>query len=105
MGTPPQWEGALSRGGGVIRRLWGDMMPTVLREDGYRFFFYSDEGTPREPPHVHVRQGWSEAKFWLGSSVSLVYNEGFDARTLNQLQKLVELHQDELERAWNEYFA
>lgn len=80
-------------------------MPTILREDGYRFFFYSDEGNPREPPHIHVRQGWNEAKFWLYPSVSLVYNEGYDARTLNRLQKLVEIHRDELERAWHEYFA
>jgi len=38
-------------------------MPTILRDDGYRFFFYSDEGNPPEPPHTHVRQGGDEAKF------------------------------------------
>ena len=27
-------------------------MPTVLRIDGHRFFFYSLEG--QEPPHIHV---------------------------------------------------
>ena len=27
-------------------------MPTILRRDGYRFFFYSKEG--KEPPHIHV---------------------------------------------------
>ncbi len=80
-------------------------MPTILREGAYRFFFYSDEGDPREPAHIHIRHGWDEAKFWLHPDVSLAYNEGFDARTLNQLQKLVELHRDELERAWHEYFA
>lgn len=80
-------------------------MPTVLRDGGCRFFFYSDEGDPREPPHIHVRQGEDEAKFWLQPNVSMAYNEGFDARTLNRLQKLVELHRDELERAWHEYFA
>lgn len=30
-------------------------MPTVLRVDGYRFFFYSNEGN--EPPHIHVESG------------------------------------------------
>ena len=38
-------------------------MPTVLREEGYRFYFYSHE--PNEPPHVHVDKGGSTAKFWL----------------------------------------
>ncbi|WP_422447088.1 DUF4160 domain-containing protein [Thermoanaerobacterium sp. DL9XJH110] len=28
------------------------MMPTVLKEGKYRFFFFSNEGT--EPPHIHV---------------------------------------------------
>ena len=40
-------------------------MPTVLRDAGYRFFFYSDEGDPLEPPHVHVTAGEGVAKFWL----------------------------------------
>lgn len=40
-------------------------MPTLLREGPYRFFFYSDEGDPREPPHVHVTAGERLAKFWL----------------------------------------
>jgi hypothetical protein len=29
-------------------------MPTVLRVAGYRFFFYSNEGS--EPPHIHVQK-------------------------------------------------
>ncbi len=80
-------------------------MPVVLRDGGFRFFFYSDEGNPREEAHIHVRQGGDEAKFWLQPDVSLAYNDGFDARTLNRLQKLVELHRDELERAWHDHFA
>ena len=37
-------------------------MPTVFSEGGYRFFFYSNEGNPREPVHVHVERGDGEAK-------------------------------------------
>jgi len=40
-------------------------MPTLWVEDGFRFFFYSNEGSPREPVHVHVEKGGAEAKFWL----------------------------------------
>ena len=40
-------------------------MPTVLRWGPYRAFFYSNERG--EPPHVHVRSGDFEAKFWLQS--------------------------------------
>jgi hypothetical protein len=27
-------------------------MPTVLRVNGYQFYFYAEEGN--EPPHIHV---------------------------------------------------
>ena len=30
-------------------------MPTLLYVEGFRFFFFSNEG--REPPHVHVEKG------------------------------------------------
>jgi hypothetical protein len=44
-------------------------MPTVLRADGFRFFFYANEGN--EPAHIHVRKAEGEAKFWLTPNVSL----------------------------------
>lgn len=80
-------------------------MPVVLRFESFKFMFYSNEGDPREPVHIHVRQGREEAKFWLSPEVSLAYNEGFDARTLNRIRRLVEEHSEHLERAWHEYFA
>jgi hypothetical protein len=36
---------------------------TTLRKDGFRFFFFSNEGF--EPAHVHVEAGDGYAKFWL----------------------------------------
>jgi len=80
-------------------------MPVVLRLDGFKFHFYANEGNPREPAHIHVRQGRDEAKFWLTPMAVMAYNDGFDARVLNRVQRLVELHRDQLERAWHEYFA
>ncbi|MDQ3015894.1 MAG: DUF4160 domain-containing protein [Bacteroidota bacterium] len=38
-------------------------MPNVFRKDGYRFFFFSNEGN--EPPHIHIELGGAYAKFWL----------------------------------------
>jgi len=80
-------------------------MPVVLRIDGLKFMFFSNEGTPREPCHIHVRSERREAKFWLVPEVSLAYNRGFDSRALKTAEQLVEEHRDFLERAWNEYFA
>lgn len=63
-------------------------MPVVLRRDGFKLFFYSNEGEPREPPHVHIRSGGEEAKFWLVPNVELARNDGFDARTLRGIARL-----------------
>lgn len=32
-------------------------MPTVFEYCGFSFFFYSKEGSPREPVHIHVEKG------------------------------------------------
>jgi len=46
-------------------------MPVVFRYNGVRFFFYSNEGNPREPVHIHAPQGDAEAKFWLRPEVTV----------------------------------
>ena len=51
-------------------------MPTVLRTDGFRFFFYSNEGDPREPVHIHVMKDGAEAKFWVEPEVRLDRSHG-----------------------------
>jgi hypothetical protein len=80
-------------------------MPVVFRYRGFRFYFYSNEGDPREPAHIHVRHGRDEAKFWLSPDVRVAYNDGFDARTLAELIRVAEARKAQFERAWNDYFA
>jgi Domain of unknown function (DUF4160) len=80
-------------------------MPTVFRARGFRFFFYSNEGRPREPPHVHVEQGRREAKFWLRPAAHLAYNDGFSARALRELLTMIESNRERIEKAWNEFFG
>lgn len=53
--------------------LIGDGMPTVLIIEGFRFFFFSNEGV--EPPHIHVEKADAYAKFWL-QPAQLVHSEG-----------------------------
>jgi hypothetical protein len=79
-----------------------DGVPTVLRVGRYRFFFFSNEG--REPPHIHVKAAGDEAKYWL-DPVQLAVNYGFNVRELNEVERLVESHRDQLLEAWNEYLG
>ena len=57
-------------------------MPTVLRWQGYRFFFYSAD--EHEPAHVHVQKESHEAKIWL-RDLSVAMNVGFSDRELRMI--------------------
>jgi len=74
-------------------------VPTVLRVKGYRIGFYSSE--PDEPAHVHVQKAGCEAKFWL-DPVQLSWNKGFREVELQEIAGILEAHQTELLKAWNE---
>ena len=80
-------------------------MPLVFRDRGYRFHFYSNEGEPREPAHVHVTRDGADAKFWLRPSVAVAYNRGFGAHVLATLLQVAEARRAEIERAWDEHFG
>ena len=76
-------------------------MPTILRIDGYRFFFFSNEGT--EPAHVHVESAECYAKFWL-QPVRLQVSGGFRGPELRRIDRLVREHEADLMEAWHEFF-
>ena len=76
-------------------------MPTLLRVGPYRFFCYA--GDRDEPPHIHVERDRDEAKFWL-NPVRLQYNRGFSRNEINQIQKIVSEHQEQLLAGWNDFF-
>ena len=80
-------------------------MPVIFRCNEFRFFFYANEGNPREPIHIHVEKDDIEAKFWLWPDVLLAYNEGFNAKTLRELMQIVEQRRDEIAGMWNEFFG
>ncbi len=79
-------------------------MPVVFRSLGFKFFFYSNEGSPREPVHIHAEKGDDEAKFWIQPEVRVAYNNGYDARALCELLGIVGANRIRIERAWNEFF-
>jgi hypothetical protein len=76
-------------------------MPTVLLVDGFRFYFYSNEGT--EPPHVHVEKGDGAGKWWL-DPVSVVWHDGFTKPQLRRINMIVLEHRERLLEAWDDYF-
>ena len=77
-------------------------MPTVLRWNGYRFFFYSADGW--EPAHVHVVSGGREAKIWL-NDLSVAVNLGYSARELNEIVRKTREERDAFLAAWRNHFG
>lgn len=80
-------------------------MPIIFRYNGVRFFFFSNEGSPREPVHIHAQQGDAEAKFWLRPEVSVADSRGFDRRALAEIVRVVGDNRELIEGRWHDYFG
>jgi hypothetical protein len=63
-------------------------MPTALKLLGFRFFFFSGEGS--EPPHIHVE---------------LAESEGFRSHELARVRSLVIEHRAVFLEKWDEHFS
>ena len=78
------------------------MSPTIFREDGFRFYFFSREELRL---HVHVYSGNGEAKFWLEPRIELAQNYGLNDRELRAVEVLIRKHEDDIRRAWRKHFG
>ncbi len=80
-------------------------MPVVFRESGLRYFFFSNEGAPREAPHIHVIGGGRDAKIWLEPEASIADSYGFNSRELSAILLTVTNNRDRILKAWHEHFG
>ena len=75
-------------------------MPTILRIEGYRFFFFSDEHLPK---HIHIEKGDGYARIEL-ETVKVTDSYNLNSKELKKLSRLVKQNNEKLRKAWNEYF-
>jgi len=75
-------------------------MPTILRYNGFRFFFFSNEYIPE---HIHIEKGEGYAKVEL-ENLKLVESYQFSKKDIKVMLKIVEENKDKFLKAWNEYF-
>jgi hypothetical protein len=78
------------------------MSPTIFREKGLRFFFFSRE---EERMHVHVVGEEGEAKIWIEPQINLARSHGLGAKTLSVALELIRGREDEIRKAWNRHFG
>ncbi|MEX1137891.1 MAG: DUF4160 domain-containing protein [Bacteroidota bacterium] len=78
------------------------MSPTIFREKGYRFFFFS-----REEPRIHVHAVCAdgEAKYWLEPEVELSKNFNLSPAQLKEIEQLIGKHYGEIRNAWEKHFS
>lgn len=79
-------------------------MPKVFEKEGFKFFFFSNEGNPLEPCHIHVRKGESLAKIWLEPYINLESSYCFNSKELRFITQEVINNKNLIRRKWNDYF-
>jgi hypothetical protein len=78
------------------------MRPTILREKGYRFFFFSRE---ESRIHIHVVCTDGEAKFWLEPDIELAKNYNLSLAQLKEIESIIEVHYDKFKSAWERHLG
>ncbi len=63
-------------------------MPTILFEDGYWFFFYSNEHLSQ---HIHVEKADKTAKFLI-EPVILIKSSKFNSKELKKIRAIIEMN-------------
>ena len=84
----------------AVRYTW--MMPKIFEQDGYSFFFYSNDHIPI---HVHVRRGGGEAVFVVEPEVELRESVGFNVRELSRAEDLIDDHLELIKQKWAEHLG
>ena len=77
-------------------------MPRVLEVEGFRFYFFSNEGD--EPAHVHVEKADAVPKLWL-QPVRIACSCGFHSGQLRRIREIAFEHQTVIVERWNEHLG
>lgn len=83
-------------------------MPTIFKLMKYRFYFWSNEGVPVEPVHIHFSEGNPSAnapKIWLLKSGDVEIDE-HDLANINKsdLGKILAAVRDNRQLVMDEWF-
>ena len=86
-------------------------MPQVFKIGSYWVYFWTNEGQPIEPVHVHVSQGSpseNSTKIWItsrGKSYLCNNNSKIPTHILRNIMRIIEARSDEIIQKWKLYFG
>ena len=81
-------------------------MPTILLVQGWRLFFYSNEGN--EPLHIHARKADAECKFWLHPDTFEIeedWSYNLTPPLRREIRRIIFEHYDIIAAEWGKYFG
>jgi len=85
-------------------------MPQVFRIGAYVVYFWSNEGVPLEPVHIHVSEGVPQensTKIWItkaGKCVQCNNNSRIPLKTLRNIMQIIEARSDDVIDKWQRFF-
>lgn len=77
-------------------------MPTVLREQGFRFHFYPNDHLPM---HIHIAKGGASAKILLEPEIDVDKNNGFKPQEIKRIVDIITDHYEYLIKQWHETYG
>lgn len=86
-------------------------MPTIFRIGRYVIFFWTNEGEPREPVHVHIaigQPGPNATKIWITKDGKAIVANNNSRIPEKGLRRLIEAIEDDIAtiiEAWLDYFG
>lgn len=86
-------------------------MPQVFKVGSYFVYFWSNEGDPLEPCHVHIALGSptsNATKVWITKSGRCLLcnnNSHIQTRVLNNIMSVIEARHMDVISKWLDYFG
>ena len=85
-------------------------MPQIFRIGSYIVYFWSNEGRPLEPVHVHIAEGRASAnatKVWItrsGHTLLCNNNSKIPPKILRSIIRMIEANSSEIIERWVDQF-
>lgn len=84
-------------------------MPKFMELFGYYIYFWSNEGNPVEPIHVHISQNphKNATKVWIlsdGTTELCNNNDQIPSKTLKRILKSISIFSDDIIELWESNF-
>lgn len=84
-------------------------MPQIFKIGSYLVYFWSNEGVPLEPIHVHVKTGvpsGNATKIWItktGKCLLSNNNSDIPDKVLRDIMAVIEARSFEIIKKWNDF--